>query len=113
MIILRQVCFSANTFLGKTIETDLGKPGFNINQLKVKEDDFIRAILNFEKSRKNYSVIKPLSFQMVKKRVELETVYWDFDNSLNVVWGDRESEFFWSFVFTSPTDKVEVDQVGD
>lgn len=112
MIIKRLVCFS-NTFLGKAIDTGLGKPSFNINQLKVKEDDFIKAILNYEKTYGgNHSVIKPLSFQAVKKRVGIEEVYWNPDG-LNVVWVDKETGFFWSFVFTSPSDKVEVDQAGD
>ena len=103
-------------YLGLNIEIDPENgelPGFDIKELKFSESDFIKAIYDYEKVFEDNSVIQPLTLQNVSKRVYLAKVSWTEGRFLEVLYSDRESDFYWEFYIESYTDKLEVANSGD
>lgn len=102
-------------FLGVKVEIN-GLPTFDVKKVDVTESDFIKAIYRYEKEHSgNNSIIDPLTLENVKKRVSVERVEWNEFDELYVVFGDNESDFFWSFVvdkYSTPS-SLEVDMAGD
>lgn len=103
-------------FLGVKVEINSGVPTFDVKKVDVTESDFIKAIYSYEKEHSgNNSIIDPLTLENVKKRVSVEHVEWNEVDELYVIFGDKESDFFWSFVvdeYSTPS-SLEVDTVGD
>lgn len=103
-------------YLGLNIEIDPENgelPGFDIKELKFSESDFIKAIYDYEKVFEDNSVIQPLTLQNVSKRVYPAKVSWTEGRFLEVLYSDRESDFYWEFYIESYTDKLEVANSGD
>lgn len=102
-------------FLGVKVEIN-GLPTFDVKKVDVTESDFIKAIYSYEKEHSgNNSIIDPLTLENVKKRVSVEHVEWNEFDELYIIFGDNESDFFWSFVvdkYSTPT-SLEVDMAGD
>ena len=60
-----------------------------------------------------YSIFgKNFTLSTVRSRVRKESSEWD-DGSLVITYGDTKSDFFWTFKFNSPTNKVDVYFAGD
>lgn len=84
--------------------------------LKKTNEDFVKAIFEYEKEfGGQYSIFgKNFTLSIVRSRVRKESSEWDdIDDVLVVTYGDTKSDFFWTFEFKSPTDKVDVSYAGD
>lgn len=87
---------------------------FNEKDLRRTKEDFVKAIFEYEKEfGGQYSIFgKNFTLSTVRSRVRKESSEWDYD-SLVITYGDTKSDFFWTFKFKSPTDKVDVYFAGD
>ena len=118
MIKFRQKVYSddksrdLNYFMNIKIENNTkDQIGFDIRKLKVNEDEFINAILEFE-IEKNSKLFNPNTYEAVKKAVELNNIYWE-NKSLFIIWRLKNSKYFWSFKFDTPADPIEVFAIED
>ena len=103
-------------YLGLSVEINPENgelPGFDIEEIKFDKSDFIKAIYDYEEVFKDNSVIQPLTLQNVGKRVYPSSVSWTEGRFLDVVFSDKESDFYWEFYIRSYTDKLEVANSGD
>lgn len=104
-------------FLGKEIEFPFGSSnfnGFNIKKLenRAKIDDFYNAVLDYE-SKEGESLYPHINKSNIKSRLDISVDWDNYDKKLNVTLLDKKSDFFWSFMFFSPEDKIEVAFAGD
>lgn len=85
--------------------------GFDVRNLKVNEDNFINAILDFERE-KGSPLFNPETYETVKKFVEINNIYWE-NKTLFIIWRLKNSKYFWSFKFETPSDPVKVFAIED
>lgn len=100
----------------KRILKEFSLKGFNERDLRKTKEDFVKAIFEYEKEfGGKYSIFgENFTLSTVRSRVRKESSEWDdIDNVLVITYGDTKSDFFWTFKFKSPTDKVDVYFAGD
>lgn len=100
----------------KRILKEFSLKEFNEKDIKKTNEDFVKAIFEYEKEfGGQYSIFgKNFTLSTVRSRVRKESSEWDdIDDVLVVTYGDTKSDFFWTFEFKSPTDKVDVSFAGD
>lgn len=98
----------------KRILKEFSLKEFNERDLRKTKEDFVKAIFEYEKEfGGQYSIFgENFTLSTVRSRVRKESSEWE-DGSLVITYGDTKSDFFWTFKFKSPTDKVDVYFAGD